>query len=309
MGNVFGKISVLSQGDAGPPRRQWPCASSPRSACASTTRKRWPTWMAPLPVDKKSHVVRFPADVVEASVARLREQFAGEPRHVGRILHAVHGDVLFNFARQPRPAFDANTGGFVPFVLGLEGGRRSATMADVRASIRLADALPNIKIWVGLPCSAQEVPAALRPVVPAAEPGRARPPPLAGWKRSAPRTSPICRGWPRWCAAARQCANSPGPSDRHGAKSPLVIDGNMAVIFIEYVKRGPAVAGQPCLPAAPRRSPPAPAFLALGLAETLGALTLAYAIDRDAVISLDVCSDADGHGQDLPYLGQTGCRW
>ncbi len=73
------------------------------------------------------------------------------------------------------------------------------------------------------------------------------------------------------------------------AKSPLVIDGNMAGIFIEYVKRG-VPQSLDTMPAGGTTAPATSAgTLALGLAETLGALTLAYAIDRDAVISLDVC--------------------
>ena len=202
--------------------------------------------------------------------------------------HALHGDVFLHLPRAPRPTFDANTGGFVPFVLDLDGVRRTASMADVRASIRLADALPNIDL-VGLPCSAQEVPASLRPVVMAAElvKGTAKIGGIEAFRREdipyLQRLAEVVRGS---AEAARERPVLVGYGE---AKSPLVIDENMAGIFVEYVRRG-IPQSLDTMPAGGTTAPATSAgALALGLAETLGALTLAYAVNPDAVISLDLC--------------------
>lgn len=288
MGNVFGKISVLSHEEM-----QALHETALRILSEIGMRIDHEEALAYLDgagcrVDKKSHVVRFPADLVEASAARLREQFAGEPRYAAHIPMRYTAMYFSTFARQPRPAFDANTGGFVPFVLGLEGERRSATMADVRASIRLADALPNIDL-VGLPCSAQEVPAALRPVAMAAElvKGTAK---IGGVEAFRVEDIPYLQRMAEVVRGSAEAVREQPVLIGYGeAKSPLVIDGNMAAIFVEYVKRG-VPQSLDTMPAGGTTAPATSAStLALGLAETLGALTLAYAIDRDAVISLDVC--------------------
>jgi len=239
-------------------------------------------------VDRSTRIVRFPSDVIEASVARMRAQFAGEPRYPARIPMRYTAMYFSTFPRQPRPAYDANTGGFVPFVLGLDGQRRQATMEDVRASIRLADALPNIDL-VGLPCSAQEVPATLRPVVMAGEliKGTAKIGGVEAFRAEdipwLERLAEVVRG------SADAVRAQPVLVGYGEAKSPLVIDENMAGIFVAYVQKG-IPQSLDTMPAGGTTAPATSAgTLALGLAETLGALTLAYAIDPDAVVSLDVC--------------------
>jgi trimethylamine--corrinoid protein Co-methyltransferase len=88
------------------------------------------------------------------------------------------------------------------------------------------------------------------------------------------------------------------------AKSPLVLDENMAEVFVQYVKRG-IPQSLDTMPAGGTTAPATSAgALALGLAETLGALVLAYAIDADAVISLDVCPTLTAMDSMLyPYAG------
>jgi trimethylamine--corrinoid protein Co-methyltransferase len=88
------------------------------------------------------------------------------------------------------------------------------------------------------------------------------------------------------------------------AKSPLTIDENMAAIFVEYVRRG-IPQSMDTMPAGGTTAPATSAgTLALGLAETLGALTLAYAIDEEAVISLDVCPALTSMSSTIfPYAG------
>jgi len=94
------------------------------------------------------------------------------------------------------------------------------------------------------------------------------------------------------------------------AESPLVIDQNMATIFVEYIKRG-FPQSLDTMPAGGTTAPAtSAATLALGLAETLGALTLAYAIDPDAVTSLDINPTLTAMDTLLfPMLVQTGPLW
>ena len=254
-------------------------------------------------VDKASHIVHFPPDLVDKNAERMRTQFAGEPRYQERIPMRYTAMYFSTFARRVRPDYDANTGGFVPYVLPLEGARRTATMQDVRNGIHLADALPNIDL-IGLPCAAEEVPASLRPVVMAAELVKATSK-IGGVEtfRVADidylmRIAEVVRG------SAEEVRRRPVLVGYGEAKSPLVIDENMAKIFVEYIKRG-IPQSLDTMPAGGTTAPATSAStLALGLAETLGALTLAYAIDPDAVISLDICPALTAMDSTLfPYAG------
>ena len=254
-------------------------------------------------VDGKTHIVRFPLDLLERSVEHLRQQFAGPQRYAERIPMRYTVMYFSTMPRRPRSAFDANTGGFVPFVLPLEGPRRRATLQDVRDSIRLADALPNIDL-IGLPCSAEDVPARLRPVVMAGELVK-----LTG--KIGGIEAFCCRDIDYLSAMATVIRGSAEEARRRPvlvgygeAKSPLVIDATMAGIFVEYVKRG-FPQSLDTMPAAGTTAPArSAATLALGLAETLGAMTLAYAIDPDADISLDICPTLTAMDTTLfPYAG------
>jgi len=176
-------------------------------------------------------------------------------------------------------------------------------MADVRASIRLADALPNIDL-VGLPCSAQEVPASLRPVVMAAElvKGTAK---IGGVEAFRAQDIPFLQRMAEVVRGSAEAVREQPVLVGYGeAKSPLVIDENMGEIFVEYVKRG-IPQSMDTMPAGGTTAPATSAgTLALGLAETLGALTLAYAIDPDAVVSLDVCPTLTAMDSMIfPYAG------
>jgi trimethylamine---corrinoid protein Co-methyltransferase len=72
------------------------------------------------------------------------------------------------------------------------------------------------------------------------------------------------------------------------AKSPLCVDANMADIFIEYIERG----FPQTLDTMPNGGATVPVTaagnLVVGIAETLGALVLAYAIDENAVVGVDI---------------------
>jgi trimethylamine--corrinoid protein Co-methyltransferase len=78
----------------------------------------------------------------------------------------------------------------------------------------------------------------------------------------------------------------------------------MAEVFVAYVQAG-VPQSMDTMPAAGTTAPASSAgALALGLAETLGALTLAYAIDENAVISLDVCPTLTSmESMIYPYAG------
>lgn len=238
-------------------------------------------------VEKGSRTVLFPPNLIERSAARMRTQFAGAARYSERIPMRYTAMYFSTFPRRVRSNYDANTGGFVPYVLPIEGARRQATTQDVRDSIRLADALPNIDL-VGLPCATQEVSPKLRPIVMAAELVKLTSK-IGGIETFSPtdidylaRIAEVVRG------GEQEVRRRPVLIGYGEAKSPLVIDQNMATIFVEYIKRG-FPQSLDTMPAGGTTAPAtSAATLALGLAETLGALTLAYAIDPDAVISLDI---------------------
>ena len=254
-------------------------------------------------VDRADRVVRFPPDLVEKSAQRMRTQFAGTRRYPERIPMRYTAMYFSTVPRRIRSSYDANTGGFVPFVLGLDRDRRQATMEDVRASIRLADALPNIDM-AGLPCAAGEVPAKLRAIVMAAELVKLTNK-IGGVETFSctdvgylTRMAEVVRG------SEEEVRRRPVLVGYGEAKSPLTIDENMASIFVEYVKLG-IPQSLDTMPAGGTTAPATSAStLALGLAETLGAMALAYAIDPDAVISLDVCPGLTSMGSTIfPYAG------
>jgi len=223
----------------------------------------------------------------------MRQAYADPGRIPGR-MSVRYSEIYFSTRpHQIHADFTTNTGGFCVFTYDLEGRRRPATMDDVRASIRLADALDNID-FMGLPVSAQEVPAPMRPVVMAAELVR-NTRKLGGVETFdrldvdfITRIAEIAAGGPE---ALRRNPILVGYAE---ARSPLCIDRNMAEILITYVKRGLPQS----LDTMPNGGMTAPittaGVLALGMAETLGGLILGYAVDPNAVMSIDICvSKAD----------------
>ena len=232
--------------------------------------------------------VSFPAGLVQSSVDRLRRAYA-DPGRIPQRMSVRYSQIYFStHPHRIHSEFSTNAGGFSVFIFDLEGRRRLATMEDVRASIRLADALENIT-FMGLPVSAQEIPAPMRPVVMAAE--------LVKTTRKLggietfdrldvsyiSRIAEIAAGGP---AALRQNPVLVGYAE---ARSPLCIDRNMAEILIEYVKRG-LPQSLDTMPAGGTTAPITSAgVLAMGIAESLGGLLLGYAVDPDAIMSIDVC--------------------
>lgn len=265
--------------------------------------------------------VKFPAVVVEKAISKLRKEFAtsrvirqhssiaGQSEQVSSSTRPQRVPMRYTamyFTSMPGHVhhdFDVNTGGFPPFVYDLEGRRRPATLNDVRDSIRLSDALDNIDL-IGLPCSANEVPAALRPVTMAAELVKltSKPGGIEAWSvKDVEYISRIAEIVTGSAEALRQQPILVGYGE---ARSPLCLDHNMTAVFVEYIKRG-FPQSLDTMPAGGTTAPASSAgTLTLGLAETLGGLTLAYSICEDAIISLDICPTlADMRTLIYPYAG------
>lgn len=253
-------------------------------------------------VDFERQEVKFPPEVIEAAIADLRRDFnpgratyrsrsiEGSPpqRYARRVPMRYTAMYFSTMVHRVHHQFCANAGGFPPFVYDLEGQRRAATLQDVRDSIRLADALDEIDL-VGLPCSAAEVPAALRPVVMAGElvklTGK-----IGGIEAWAVRDIEyLTRIGEVVAGSAAALRRQPILVGYGEARSPLCIDRNMADVFIAYIKAG-FPQSLDTMPAGGSTAPATSAgTLTLGIAETLGGLTLAYAVSEDAVVSVDVC--------------------
>jgi trimethylamine--corrinoid protein Co-methyltransferase len=265
-------------------------------------------------VDFERREVKFPPGVVERAVAKLRKDFSvqergshttvrDDPQRPQRVPMRYTAMYFSSMPRQIHQNFDVNTGGFTLFVYDLDGNRRPATLRDVRDSIRLADALDNIDL-VGLPCAANEIPPPLRPVVMTAELVKltSKLGGIEAWSvkdiEYISRIAEVVAGNPE---TLRQRPILVGYGE---ARSPLCLDNSMASVFIEYIKRG----FPQSLDTMPAGATTAPATcagtLTLGLAETLGGLTLAYAISEDAIITLDVCLTlSDVRSGIYPYAG------
>lgn len=272
-------------------------------------------------VDLYRQEVRFPSVVVENAIGKLRKDFATSsvikqhPSPAGQSDEIPPRDrpqrvpmryTAMYFSSMPggiHHGFDVNAGGFPPFVYDLYGRRRPATLEDVRDSIRLADALSNIDL-IGLPCSASDVPAALRPVTMVAELVKltSKPGGIEAW--SLKDVEYISRIAEIVVGSAEALRRNPILVGYGEARSPLCLDQNMAEVFVEYIKRG-FPQSLDTMPAAGTTAPATSAgTLTLGLAETLGGLTLAYSICEDAIVSLDICPTlADMRTLIYPYAG------
>lgn len=239
--------------------------------------------------------VYFPEDVVEGCVQRMRRQFA-DPERLPRRMSVRYSQIRFSSEKlRVHPEFSLSAGGFCCFTTGLEGRKRRATMEDVRQAIRLADRLDGVT-YMGLPCSAQEVPAVLRPVKMAAELARATDK-LGGIEtftvRDVHYITRIAEVVAGGTEALRQNPILVGYAE---ARSPLCLDENMADILIEYVRLG-LPQSLDTMPCTGTTAPGTLAgTLATGVAETLAGLCLGYAVDSDAVMTVDIIpSFADPH--------------
>ena len=238
-------------------------------------------------VDRASMTVRFPENVVQGCVDRMRRDYGRTDRIPERM--AVRYSHI-RFRREPHrihPDFTTSAGGFCVYLSDLEGRRRPATLDDVRRSISMVNGLPDIT-YTGLPVSDQETPAALRPVRMAAELAKYTTK-LGGVETFRRADIPYLIEIGAVVKGGLEALKREPILVGYGeAKSPLCIDAAMADIFIEYLERG----FPQTLDSMPNGGATAPVTaagtLAVGIAETLGALVLAYAIDEHAVVGVDI---------------------
>ena len=248
-------------------------------------------------VDEQSRVVKFPKRVVQEAVDRMRRAYDNPDRLPARMsVRYAH----IRFRKEPHrihPDFTASAGGFCVYIWDFQGRRRPATMDDVHRSIHLVNRLADID-YTGLPVSDQEVPFRLRPVRMAAELAKYTTK-FGGVETFRPEDVPylieigsIVKG------SLEALKREPILVGYSEAKSPLCLDSNMADIFVEYIERGLPQT----LDTMPNGGATAPATaagtLVVGVAETLGGLVLAYAIDENAVVGVDIipsyCDMASG---------------
>ena len=238
-------------------------------------------------VQQEGMRVTFPPRIVQGCVDRMRRAYDNPARLPERM--AVRYSHI-RFRREPHkvhPDFTASAGGFCAFLYDLDGIRRPATLDDVRRSITMVNGLADID-YTGLPVSDQETPSLMRPVAMAAELAKYTAK-LGGIETFKKEDIPylidigtVVKG------SERALREEPVLVGYAEARSPLCLDRNMVEIFMEYIRRG----FPQTLDTMPNGGATVPVTaagnLAVGAAETLGALVLAYAIDEDAVVGVDI---------------------
>jgi len=257
-------------------------------------------------VDRSGFLVRFPRELTRELVEKMRRDYTRPDRpermnvrfsHVRfrKTPHRVHSD------------FTVSAGGFVPFIFDLDGNRRTANRHDVLCSINMVNHMEHIDL-TGLPVSDQTVPARHRPVAMAAE--------LVKYTRKLGGIETFRKeDVPFLMEIARIVAGSDEEFRRFWilvgyaeTRSPLCFDGNMIDIFLSYLKLGVPQTVD-CMPCGGTTAPVTTAgVLALGAAETIGAMTLAYALRDDAIVGLDITpSFADMTSGNYKYGGGDRC--
>ena len=248
-------------------------------------------------VDETTFMVKFPRNLVQSCVDRMRRDY-DNPQRLPERMAVRYSHVRFR--KEPHrihPDFTASAGGFCCFIYDLDGNRRPATMDDVRRAIHLVNNLDSIA-YTGLPVADQDTPVAIRPVKMAAE--------LAKYtikfggvetfkKEDIPyliEIGTIVKG------DLETLKREPILVGYGEARSPLCMDEAMAEIFMDYIERGfPQTFDT--MPNGGATAPvTAAGLLAMGVAETLAPVVLAYSIDENAVVGVDIipsyCDMASG---------------
>ncbi len=238
-------------------------------------------------IDENSMVVKFPKKIMQQYVDKMRKDYENPERVPGK-MSVRYSHIRFRKEKHKiHPDFTASSGGFCCYIYDLEGRRRSPNMDDVHRSINMVNKLDSID-YTGLPVSDQETPYEIRPVKMAAE--------LAKYttkfggvetfkKQDIPyliEIGTIIKG------SMETLKKEPILVGYAEARSPLCFDNNMVEIFIEYIKRG----FPQTLDTMPNGGATVPVTaagnLAVGIAETLSAVVLAYAIDENAAVGVDI---------------------
>ena len=231
--------------------------------------------------------VWFPGDVTERCVKAMRDAYR-DPERIPARMSVRYSHIRFR-TEPPRiyPDFSVSAGGFCIFIYDLEGRRRRADIRDVRDALKLAHLLPNIN-FTGLPVSAQEIPAGLRPIQMAAELVKCTNKFGGIEVFDAWQVDYISRIAEVVAGGAEALRRNPVLVGYGEARTPLCLDRNMADIMIAYIRRGlPQTLDT--MPCAGSTAPGTLAgTLAMGCAETLGGLILGHAVDPRAVIGVDI---------------------
>lgn len=238
-------------------------------------------------VDESSYVVKFPRKLVQSYVDKMKRDY-DDPSRLPERMSVRYSHIRFRKQKHCiHPDFTASAGGFCVFIYDLDGNRRRATMDDVHRSLNLVNRLDSID-YTGLPVADQETPSGIRPVKMAGE--------LAKYttkfggvetfkKEDIPyliEIGSIVKD------GLENLQKEPILVGYGEARSPLCLDRNMIEIFMQYIERG----FPQTLDTMPNGGATAPitaaGLLALGIAETLGPIVLAYAIDENAVVGVDI---------------------
>jgi len=237
-------------------------------------------------VDMDRRLVQFPGDVVEKAIATMKGNFARNDRWPKR-MSVRYSQVRFDAQTfRVHSDFSVSAGGFCCFIWDLDGNRRAATRVDVKQAIALADKLDQVA-YIGLPCAAQDVPVEIRPVAMAATLAKATRK-LGGIETfKAGDVDYICRIGEIVAGGRENHRRNPVLVGYAEARSPLCIDEVMADVILAHLERGLPQS----LDTMPNGGATAPmtaaGILALGAAETIGGLTLGFAIDPNATMTVD----------------------
>jgi len=237
-------------------------------------------------VDEENKIVKFPPDIVENSVKKLRKDFL-RPERQGLMQGFRYSHENY-YKRDEEIYYDFTTsaGGFLIKIYDTEGNRRPATMKDVHDSIKLINGLDEIT-HSGLPCSDQSTRPSMRPIAMTAEMVKYTKK-LGGFEawtiddiKYIEEIAIVVRG------SKEELLKNPCLVGYGETRTPLSFDKDSAAIFMEYIKRG-FPQSLDCMPAAGTTAPAtSAATLMIGFAEVLIGLVLGYAIDENAILSMD----------------------
>jgi trimethylamine---corrinoid protein Co-methyltransferase len=237
-------------------------------------------------VDRESRRVTFPEDLVQKYVDTMRSDFAS--RRSPERMAVRYSNVRFRAEEfGVHDDYTVSAGGYCAFIYDLQGVRRNATLQDTRDALKLVAQLDQVT-HSGIPVAAQEVPLPLRPVRMAAELVKATDK-LGGIEAlNAFDVEYICRIGEVVRGSREELRNRPILIGYGEARTPLTVDHGMCEVFLEYVRRG-MPQSLDTMPNLGATAPMEPAgALSLGIAETLGGMVLAYAIDANACVTIDV---------------------
>ncbi len=244
-------------------------------------------------VERDRRIVKFPGEVTERCVDRMRQQ-RRDPNRLPERMAVRFSHIRFRAEPyQVHEDFSVSAGGFCVFIHDLDGQRRCANLQDVRDSLRLVNALENIDL-TGLPVSAQEVAPGLRPVKMAAELAKTTRK-LGGIETFCARDADYIIRIAEVVAGGREALRRKPVLVGYGEiRSPLCLDENMADIFIKYVEAGlPQTLDT--MPNGGATAPMSgPGILALGAAESLIGVILGYDVYNEsfykptATVQLDI---------------------